>query len=75
MPLCVGEVDPHLTQEVWAEAYLRSKWHLDPSSRLTTIDMGQKFGVGGCAFFMRELGSHLTQRRLGRGLPPCQVAS
>ena len=28
----------------WAEAYLRTKWHLDPSSRLATIDMGRKLG-------------------------------
>jgi len=21
----------------WAEAYLRSKWHLDPSNRLATV--------------------------------------
>jgi len=25
---------------VWAEVYLRTKWHLDPTSRLTTTDMG-----------------------------------
>ena len=25
-----------------AEAYLRTKWHLDPSSRLATIDIGPK---------------------------------
>jgi len=25
---------------VLAEAYLRTKWHLDPSSRLATIDIG-----------------------------------
>ena len=25
-----------------AEAYLRIKWHLDPSSRLVTINIGQK---------------------------------
>jgi len=24
---------------VWAEAYLGTKWHLDPSSRMATIDM------------------------------------
>jgi len=29
----------------WAEAYLCTKWHLDPSSRLATIDMGQKLGA------------------------------
>jgi len=28
-------------------ANLRTKWHLDPSSRLATIDMGRK--MGGCA--------------------------
>ena len=26
----------------WPEAYLRTKWHLDPSRCLATIDMGQK---------------------------------
>ena len=29
----------------WAEAYLRAKCHLDPSSRLATIDMGRKVGL------------------------------
>jgi len=29
---------------VWAEAYLHTKWHLDPSSHLTTTDMGRKLG-------------------------------
>jgi len=28
----------------WAEAYLRTKWHLDPYSRLATTDMGRKLG-------------------------------
>jgi len=35
----------------WAEVYLRSKWHLDPSSRLATIDMGKKLR-GCCALFL-----------------------
>jgi len=39
-----GELDPHLTQ-VGAEAYLYTKWHLNPSSRLATTDMGQKLGA------------------------------
>ena len=49
------ELGPHLTQCRWAEAYLRTKWHLDPSSRLATIGMGRKlgdpppFGGGGAA--------------------------
>ena len=29
----------------WAKAYLHTKWHLDPSSRLATIDMGRKVGA------------------------------
>ena len=28
----------------WAEAYLRAKCHLDPSSRSVTMNMGRKFG-------------------------------
>jgi len=56
----------------WAEAYLRTKWHLDPSSRLAAIDMSRK--VGGCyVLCLGELS--LTQCRLGQGLPPYQVAS
>ena len=31
--------------------------------------------VGSVPFFLRELGLHVTQSRLGRGLPPYQVAS
>jgi len=30
---------------VWAEVYFRTKWHLRPSSRLATIDMGRKLGA------------------------------
>ena len=29
----------------WAEAYLHTKWHLDPSSHLSTTDMGRKLGA------------------------------
>ena len=83
-----GELRPHLTQRrlarkprpsrrcvAWAEVYLRTKWHLDPSSRLATIDMGQKLDRGVVPFFLWELGPHRTQSHLGRGLPPYQVAS
>jgi len=55
----------------WAEAYLRTKWYLDPSSRLATTDMGRK--LEGCTPFWEELGPHLQQCDLG--LPPYQVAS
>jgi len=44
--------------------------------RLATIDMGRKVGVLCPAFLgAGQLGSHLTQCRLDRGLPPYQVAS
>jgi len=26
----------------WAEAYLRTKWHFDPSNRLSTIHQGYR---------------------------------
>ena len=29
----------------WAEAYLHTKWHFNPSSRLATTDMGRKLGA------------------------------
>jgi len=32
-----GELGPYLTQCRLAEAYLRTKWHPDPSNRLATI--------------------------------------
>jgi len=41
----VGAGSPFNTV-AWAEAYLHTKWHLNPSSRLATIDMGRKFGGG-----------------------------
>jgi len=45
---------------VWAEAYLRTKWHLDPGSHLVTTDMGRK--LGGCAPLGEgQLDPHLTQ--------------
>jgi len=42
--------------------------------RLTTIAMGRKLGDL-LPFGEGELGSHVTQCRLGRALPPYQVAS
>jgi len=55
-----------------AEAYLPTKWHLDLSNRLATTDMGRKLGA---VPLFGELGPHLIQRDLGRGLHPYQVAS
>jgi len=55
-------------------AYLRTKWHLDPSSRLDTTDMGRKLGVVP-PFWVGELDPHLTQCGQGWGLPLCQLSS
>jgi len=43
-----------------AEAYLCTKWHLDPSSHLATTGMGRKLGAPS-PFGGGELGPHLTQ--------------
>jgi len=40
-----GGAETHLTQCGWPEIYLGTKWHLDPCSRLATIDISH----GGCA--------------------------
>jgi len=55
----------------WAKAYLRTKWHLDPSSCLATTDMGWK--LRGCASF----GGAGSPQQCGqvRGLPPYAIPS
>jgi len=69
----LGKAGSPSNNVVRAEAYLHTKWHLDPSSRLATIDMGQKVGGGCCApFCQRELGPHLT---VLPGLRPTFVSS
>ena len=47
----------HLTQRTWPEAYLRTKWDLDPPSRLATTDMVRKLGT---VSLLGELGPDLT---------------
>jgi len=69
-----GELGHYLTQRRWAEAYLRTNCHFDPSSRLATIDMGRKLGAPPL-LVEGELGPHLARCGLGRDLSPCQVAS
>jgi len=59
------ELSPIYHSVAWAEAYIHTKWHLDPSRRLPTTDMGRK--LGGCAPLV-ELGPHLIQCGQGRGL-------
>jgi len=76
VPLSVGAAGSasNTMSPAWAKDYFHMipiKWHLDPSSRLATIDMGRKIGVvRGCARFGGgQLGPHLTQCGLCRGLP------
>ena len=71
-PFWEGELGPHVTQCGLAEAYLRTKWHLDQSSSLTSRNL-----VEGLFPFRVELGPHLTQccPGQGQGLPSYQVAS
>ena len=47
-PLFGDELGPPLIQSRLAKAYLHTKWHLNPSSRLATTDMGRKVGL--CPF-------------------------
>ena len=44
-PLGEAKPGPHLTHSCLAEAYLHTKWHLDTSSRLSTIKMSRKRGA------------------------------
>jgi len=53
----------------WTEAYLRTKWHLDPFSRLATIDMGGKLG----AVPLLRSWVPIKHSGLDRGLLPYQV--
>jgi len=59
------------------EVYFRNNWRLHPSSRLATIDMGQKLGGSACAVFLGVAGSlsNTTSPGSRQGLPPYQVAS
>ena len=61
-----------ITHSPWAEVYFGTKWRLHPSSRLATIDMNRKLGA---VSFLDGAAINLTQRRLGRDLPPYQAAS
>ena len=40
-----GELGPHLAQNRLGQGLLHTKWHLSPSSRLDTTDMGRKLGA------------------------------
>jgi len=40
-----GNWAPTEHKVAWDEAYLRTKWHLSPFSRLATTDIGRKLGA------------------------------
>jgi len=40
-----GELEARLIQRGWADVYVRTKWRLNPSIRLATIDMNRKLGA------------------------------
>jgi len=63
VPFFWGEVDPIEHKVAWDEAYLHTRWHLSPSSRLVTTDIRRKLGA--VPFRRGELRPHLTQCRLG----------
>ena len=58
-----GAGSPSSTMWPGSEAHLRAKCHLDPSSRLATIDMSRTLWALS-SFWRGELGFHLTQSRL-----------
>ena len=68
------ELGHHLRQCRLSRGYIRTKWNLNPSSRLAT-NMGRKLAAVPLIFFGGgELGPNLTCR-LGRGLALYQVES
>jgi len=73
-PSSPSELGPHLTQcRVNRGAYLRTKWHLDPCSRLAAIDKGRKFGRGVPPVFWE--GAESPSNTKSPGLRPTSVPS
>ena len=44
-PFAAGGGTGSTSNTMWPEVYFHTKWHLDPSSRLATIDMGRTLGA------------------------------
>jgi len=72
VPFLEGRVGSPSNTAAWAEAYLHTKWHLNPSSHWPQLTWAENWGelcpLGG-------LGPHITQCGLDRGLPPCKVSA
>ena len=56
-----------------AEAYLHTKWHPDPCSRLATIDMGRKIGEGAVLLWVG--GARSPSNTMSLGPRPTSVPS
>jgi len=69
------ELGPRLVQ--CGLVYFRTKRRLHPYSHLATIEMGKKLFGDGCALLSGGSWVHIEHNvaRVGRGLPPYQVAS
>jgi len=63
------ELGPHVTQCCLGRGLPLYQWHLDPSRRLVTTDMGRRLGWL-CPFSWGNLDPHLAQCGLSKGLPP-----
>jgi len=50
-PFWGGGLGPMEHKVPSVEAYIHTKWHLDASSRLATIEMGRTLGRGLCPLF------------------------
>jgi len=69
----IGEVAQH--NSVWTEVYRRTKWHLDTSSRLTTIDIARKMGRGGGYAPFLGSGAGSSSHTKSPGLRPTSTPS
>jgi len=67
-PFGEGSWVPIQHNVAWPKAYLPAKCHLDPSSRMGTIDMCRKLVEGLCSFFSGGTSPRLPQCGLSRGL-------
>jgi len=68
-PFRRGELGPHLTQCRIDRGLPHTKWHLDPCSRLATIDVGRKSGAP--PLFGEEAGSPSNTK--SPGLRPTSI--
>jgi len=76
VPLWERSWVPILYNVAWAETYLHTKWHPNPSSRFTTIDTGQKLGAAIPLFGGGELGPFHTMSSGPRPTAlPCVILS